>query len=97
MVISRRVLRSIVYLSLGAIVLSATSILFTVGYVSWQNSHKQAAAAKAAVPVCMALFHLAQVQGSHGDSGATYGQNLQAAFQQVYAATNCPLIMKPAR
>jgi hypothetical protein len=44
--------------------------------------------------VCTALQNLAKVHGSHGDSGATYGANLQQAFQRVYTATNCPMIMK---
>jgi hypothetical protein len=88
---------AIVYLFLLAAALSATCILFTVGYVRWTSSHQHAAQEKAAIPVCMALLHLSQVQGTHGDSGATYGQNLQAAFQQVYRATNCPHVMKAAR
>jgi hypothetical protein len=87
------------------VVLAATSIGFTVVYVGYQHRQHQAslqkaaavqasAQAKAAIPTCRALLHLSQIQGSHGDSGATYGQNLEAGFRQVYAATNCPLILK---
>jgi hypothetical protein len=99
---------AIVYLFVLAMMLAATSILFTVVYVGYQHRQHQAnlkrqdaiaaaAQAKAAVPVCKALLHLAEIKGSHGDSGATYGQNLEAAFQQVYRATGCPQIMKTAR
>lgn len=90
----RNVRRAIVWLFALSVVLAATSILFTVGFIGWQNSHQRATQAKAAIPVCMALQHLARVKGTHGDSGATYGANLQQAFQQVYAATGCPMIMK---
>jgi hypothetical protein len=93
-ILSRRKLRAIVALFILAALLAATSILFTVGYVNHQNNHQAAAAAKAAKPLCGALLHLSMIKGSHGDSGATYGQNLEKAFEQVYAATDCPQIMK---
>lgn len=103
--LSRRKLRSIVALIVLCVLLTATSIGFTVAYVSWQHRQHQAtlqrqnaaaaaAQARAAIPLCKALLHLAGVGGSHGDSGATYGQNLEAGFRQVYAATDCPEIMK---
>ena len=105
MVLSRRVFRSIVILVVLCVLLAATSILFTVGYVSWQHhahlaalKRQQAVAAaaqqKAAVPLCKALLHLAEIKGSHGDSGATYGANLQTGLQHVYAATNCSTVLK---
>ena len=104
-VIPRRVLKSIVALCAASLLLAATSILFTVVYVGYENRHqhaqqaRQAAAtakaeARAAVPLCMALLHLAQVQGTHGDSGATYGAHLEQVFGQVYNATSCPKLIK---
>lgn len=107
-ILSRRKLRAIVALFILAALLSATSILFTVAYVGYENSAQQAAQRrtqaaaakaqeKAAVPLCGALLHLAQIKGTHGDSGATYGANLEKAFEQVYAATDCSKIMQGAR
>jgi hypothetical protein len=102
------VFRAIVALFILAAVVSVTSILFTVIYVGYQHRQHQAnmkrqdaataaAQAKAAVPLCRALLHLAEIDGSHGDSGATYGANLQTGLRQVYAATGCPAVMKAAR
>lgn len=104
-VISRRVLRAIVCLFVAATVLAAASIGFTVTYVGYTNHRQhaeqarqaamqQAAQLKAAIPLCKALHHLAQIQGTHGTSGATYGANLQAGLQQVYATTQCPKLLK---
>lgn len=48
---------------------------------------------KAAIPTCLALRKLSRIKGSHGTSNATFGINLEAGLQQVYASSGCPKVL----
>lgn len=93
--------RAVVFLFALAALSGAGNLFWTaheVNSAAAAQRHVQAVAAaaqaKAAIPVCVALLNLSKVQGSHGDTGATYGANLQVAFRRVYDSTQCPRIMR---
>jgi len=54
----------------------------------------QAAEVKSGLRECVALHGLSMIRGSHGTSGATYGENLQAGLRNVYDQSGCPQLLR---